>query len=413
MKVLVVGQGRLGLPLAMRAVHAGHDVVGYDIDESRAKCLQSAETRPGGVPSSILAAALASGRYRPSAVSTDCAGFDVALITVPIHLRDGKPDFSPIRAAANIVSQYLQPGTTVILESSAYPGTTEELLTPLLENGSGLAAGSEFFVGYSPERLDPGNREWGMTNTPKVVSGIDPGSLAAVKGFYDTIVERTVTVTRCKEAELSKLLEDAFRYVNSALVNQLAMFAGDLGIDLWEAIDAAATTPFNFIPFTPDPEIGGHCLPIGLGYLSWRAGQATSRSYRLVETANDINDSMPDYVVRRLSEGLNRRRQAVNGSRVLLLGPSDDDTGAHGRDSPAVEMCERLGALGAEVCVAADLLNGMARRVEVTAEELSSADAVVLLSASETFDLEAIRAHARYVLDTRRRLAPGPSVEYL
>ena len=319
---------------------------------------------------------------------------------------------------ANGLARYLRLGTTVILESSAYPGTTEEVLTPLLENGSGLAAGSEFFVGFSPERLDSGAGEWGLANTPKIVSGIDPCSLAAVGAFYDTIVERTVPVSRCKEAELAKLLEDAFRYVNSALVNQLAMFAGDLGIDLWESIDAAATTPFTFIPFTPDPEIGGHCLPIDVGYLSWRAGQAPSQSFRLVETANDINDSMPGYVVRRLTEGLNRRRQAVNGSHILVLGLSGDGSRRDGRDSPAVEMCERLATLGADVCLAGPdgvpgPLDAVVRSVEVTAAELSSADAVVLLSACEGFDLGSVRTHGRYVLDTRRRLAPGPTVEYL
>lgn len=402
----------------MRAAQAGHDVVGYDIDERRVKRLHSGESCLRGVPSSVLAAALADGRYRPTTAPADCAGFGVAVITVPTSLREGKPDFSHIKEAAAILAQYLRPGATVVLESSAYPGTTEELLTPLLENGSGLAAGSEFFVGFSPERLDPGNGDWGLANTPKVVSGIDPGSLAAVKGFYDTIVERTVPVSRCKEAELSKLLEDAFRCVNSALVNQLAMFAGDLGIDLWESIDAAATTPFKFLPFTPDPEIGGHCLPIDPGYLSWRAGQATSQSYRLVETANDINDCMSGYVVRRITEGLNRRRLPVNGSRILLLGLSCDESNGSGGTSPAVEMCERLATLGADVCVAdkdgvPGLLDGVARRAQVTAAELSSADAVVLLSASEGLDLGAVRTHARYVLDTRRRLAPGPTVEYL
>lgn len=249
------------------------------------------------------------------------------------------------------------------------------------------------------------------------MSGIDPRSLAAVKGFYDTIVDRTVPVSR-KEAELSKLIEDAFRYVNSALVNQLAMFAGDLGIDLWGSIDAAATTPFNFLPFTPDAEIGGHCLPIDVGYLSWRASQAPSQSYRLVETANDINDYMPVYVVRRLTEGLNRRRLPVNGSRILLLGLSCDDGIGDGRASSAVEMCERLATLGADVCGRkrwgpVGLLDGVARGVEMTAAELSSADAVVLLSACESLDLVAVRTHARYVFDTRRRVAPGPTVELL
>ena len=418
MRVLIIGQGYVGLPLAMRAVDAGHDVVGYEVDETRVKRLLSAETYVEDVPSPELATALATGRYLPTLNPDDCAGFDVAVITVPTPLRDGAPDLSYIESAAATLAGHLRAGGTVILESTTYPGTTEELVAPLLEEGSGLVAGSGFSLGYSPERIDPGNPVWGLTNTPKVVSGIDAASLAAVQGFYDTIVERTVPVSGCKEAELTKLLENTFRHVNIALVNELAMFAGDLGIDVWESIDAASTKPFGYLRFTPGPGVGGHCLPIDPSYLSWRVRRALGQPFRFVELANDVNDHMPDYVVRRITEALNRKRQAVNGSRILLLGLAYKANTGDDRESPAVVVAERLLTLGADVRavdphVRNDHVHGHVERVEITPEELAAADAVVLLTDHDAFDLDVVRTHARYVLDTRRRIAPGQGVEYL
>jgi UDP-N-acetyl-D-glucosamine dehydrogenase len=417
-KVLVIGQGYVGLPLAMLAVGAGHEVVGYEVDEARVKRLLAAETYVEDVSSADLAAALATGRYLPTLDDADCAGFDVAVITVPTPLRDGAPDLSYIEAAALTLSAHLRRGATVILESTTYPGTTQELVAPRLEQGSGLVAGTDFFLGYSPERIDPGNPIWTVANTPKVVSGVDAASLAAVAGFYDTIVERTVPVSGCKEAELAKLIENTFRHVNIALVNELAMFAGDLGIDIWESIDAASTKPFGFMRFTPGPGVGGHCLPIDPSYLSWRVRRALGQPFRFVELANDINDHMPDYVVRRLTEAQNRRRQAVNGSRILLLGVAYKANTGDDRESPAVAVAERLLGLGAEVRVAdphvlRDHVDGHVERVEVTVDELQAADVVVLLTDHDAFDFDAVRTHARYVLDTRRRLAPGENVEYL
>jgi UDP-N-acetyl-D-glucosamine dehydrogenase len=417
-KVLVVGQGYVGLPLAMRAVEAGHDVVGYEVDESRVKRLAAAETYVEDVPSAELASALATGRYLPTADREACAGFDVAVITVPTPLHEGAPDLSYIESAATVLAGYLRPGATVILESTTYPGTTEELVAPLLEEGSGLVAGTDFHLGYSPERIDPGNPQWKLANTPKVVSGIDEASLQTVQAFYDTVVDRTVPVSGCKEAELTKLLENTFRHVNIALVNELAMFAGDLGIDVWEAIDAASTKPFGFLRFTPGPGVGGHCLPIDPSYLSWRVRRALGQPFRFVELANDVNDHMPDYVVRRLVVALNRRRLCMNGSRILLLGLAYKRNTGDDRESPAVVVAERLLGLGAEVRVAdphvrQDHVHGPVVRVDLSEEELSSADAVVLLTDHDAFDLDAVRIHSRYVLDTRHRLTPGERVEYL
>src|SRR5438270_3554073 len=350
-KVVILGQGYVGLPLAMRAVEVGHDVVGYDVEEARVKRLLAGESYVEDVPTETLAAALASGRYRPSSEPDAIAGFDVAVITVPTPLREGNPDLSFIESAASAAGRYLRHGACVILESTTYPGTTQELVGPLLEEGSGLTVGSDFHLGYSPERIDPGNPTWNLVNTPKVVSGIDAASLDSVKRFYDSIVERTVPVSTPKEAELTKLLENTFRHVNVALVNELAMFANDLGIDIWEAIDAASTKPFGYLRFTPGPGVGGHCLPIDPSYLSWRVRRTLGHSFRFVELANDVNDHMPDYVVRRLMAARNRQKQALNGSRTLLLGPGYRRNTGDDRESPAVVVAERLLTLGAEVRV--------------------------------------------------------------
>ena len=417
-KVAVVGQGYVGLPLAMRAVEVGYDVVGYEVDDSRVKRLAAGESYVEDVASEALAAALASGRYRPSSSEDALDGFDVAVVTVPTPLREGVPDLSHIESSGEVLARHLRPGAMVVLESTTYPGTTEELLGPILEEGSGLVPGEGFHLGYSPERIDPGNPAWGLANTPKVVSGVGPSSLAAVRAFYDTLVERTVPVSSPKEAELCKLLENTFRHVNIALVNELAMFANDLDIDVWEAIEAAGTKPFGFMAFTPGPGVGGHCLPIDPSYLSWRVRRRLGQSFRFVELANDVNDHMPDYVVRRLTVALNRRRLAVNGSRVLLLGLAYKRNTSDARESPAMAVAERLAALGAEVRavdphVLEEQVGRRAPLVELTVAELEAADAVVLLTDHDAFDLGAVAAHARFVLDTRHRLAPAPTVEFL
>jgi UDP-N-acetyl-D-glucosamine dehydrogenase len=416
-KVVVVGQGYVGLPLAMRAVEVGYTVVGLEVDEGRAKRLSAGESFVDDVPDGMLVAALASKRYTCTTEAKAAAGFDIAVVTVPTPLRDGIPDLSYIESSAHTLARFLRPGATVILESTTYPGTTEELVGPLLEEGSGLVVGEDFHLGYSPERIDPGNPTWNLVNTPKVVSGTGPESLAAVQGFYDTVVTRTVPVSSPKEAELTKLLENTFRHVNIALVNELAMFAADLGIDVWEAIDAASTKPFGFMPFTPGPGVGGHCLPIDPSYLSWRVKRTLGHSFRFVELANDVNDHMPDYVIRRLVVALNRQHRAVNGSRILLLGLAYKANTGDARESPALVVADRLLGLGAEVRAAdphvvEGYVDSRVVRVELTAEEVAAADAVVLLTDHAAFDLEMVTADAAFVLDTRHRLH-GDRVEHL
>lgn len=415
--VVVMGQGYVGLPVAMRAVEVGYNVIGFDTDDRRVEKLSSGDSYVGDVANDELGAALSSGRYRPTLRPEDCAGFDFALITVPTPLKEGLPDLSFVEEAAHILGRSLTAGACVVLESTTYPGTTEELVGPALEAESGLKAGVDFHLGYSPERIDPGNGRWSFVNTPKVVSGIDEDSLDAVRGFYDTLVSSTVAVSGTGEAELCKLIENTFRHVNVALVNEMAMFAGDLRIDIWQAIDAASTKPFGFMRFEPGPGVGGHCLPIDPSYLSWRVKRRAGTPFRFVELANDVNDHMPDYVVRRLMMTMNSEGRALKGSRVLLLGLAYKPNSSDARESPSLGVAERLVALGAEVRAVDPYVEPSfsvpgVQRVEFGADELSSADAVVLLTAHDDFDEATLKEHARLVLDTRGRLR-GPRVERL
>ena len=413
LRVAIIGQGYVGLPLAMRAVEVGHDVVGFDTDDKRTGLLAAGLSFVEDISNGDVAAALATGRYRPTAAAGDLAGFDVAVISVPTPLRDGNPDLSFVEAAARTLASFLRHGSTVILESTTYPGTTEELVAPLLEAGSSLVAGTDFFLGYSPERIDPGNQQWTLVRTPKVVSGVDGPSRQAVQAFYDTIVERTVVVKGTREAEMCKLLENTFRHVNIALVNELAMFAADLGIDIWEAIDAASTKPFGFLRFQPGPGVGGHCLPIDPSYLSWSVRQRLGSQFRFVELANDINDHMPDYVVRRLMVALNRRQRAVNGARVLLLGLSYKRNTGDARESPAAVIGERLVGLGADVRAAdPHVVDSPLAIVECNPEEVGAADAVIVVTDHDAFDYVMVSERACYVLDTRHRCS-GANVEHL
>lgn len=269
-RVIVAGQGYVGLPLAMRAVEVGFDVVGFDTDKNRIDCLLDGTSYIDDVTDGDLSAAARTGRYLPTDDSAALADFDVAVVCVPTPLRNGTPDLSYVEAAAGTIAPHITLGSCVILESTSYPGTTEEVFAPILEAGSGLSAGREFSVGYSPERIDPGNGIWRIPNTPNIISGVSECSLRAVHEFYGRLVERTVPVSGTREAELAKLLENTFRHVNIALINELAMYCHGVGIDVWSVIDAAATKPFGFMAFTPGPGVGGHCLPVDPSYLSSR-----------------------------------------------------------------------------------------------------------------------------------------------
>ncbi len=412
---MVVGQGYVGLPLAMRAVEVGFEVVGFEVDHRKVKSLASGSSYVEDISDERLAAAIESTHYTPTADPELLSGFDVAVIDVPTPLRDGAPNLSHVEQASAEVARHVRPGCTVVLESTSYPGTTEELVGPILEEGSGLVAGRDFHLGYSPERIDPGNATWRLENTPKVVSGIDDASLQSVQGFYDRIVERTVPVSGTREAELTKLLENTFRHVNIALVNELAMFADELDIDVWSAIDAASTKPFGYLRFTPGPGVGGHCLPIDPSYLSWKVRRSLGQPFRFVELANDVNEHMPDYVVRRLILALNQLGRSVKGARVLLLGLAYKKNTGDAREAPGTAIAQSLDALGADLRIVDPHLpddSAPYPLVELSAEEVAAADAVLIVTDHDSFDYDLVVTHASYVLDTRNRLT-GPNVERL
>ena len=416
-RVLVVGQGYVGLPLAMAAVEAGFDVTGFDTDHRKVAALNTGASHVEDVPAGRVHEAAELGRYRAVADVDALDVFDYAVISVPTPLADGAPDLSFIEQAAVTLAPLVRPGCTVILESTTYPGTTEELVAPILEEGSGLTAGVDFSLGYSPERIDPGNRTWTFETTPKVVAGVGEGSLAKVQGFFDRLIDQTVPVSSVKVAELTKLLENTFRHVNIALVNELAMFAHDLDIDVWEAIDAASTKPFGYMRFTPGPGVGGHCLPVDPSYLSWQVRQRLGESFRFVELANDVNEHMPDYVVRRLTHALNDRELPVRGRRILALGLAYKANTGDARESPAVQVVRGLVGLGADVRVADPHVDPVrcpdgVTLVELTDDEVAAADAVVLLVDHDAFDLGSVAANATYVLDTKHVMSGG-SVEHL
>ncbi len=406
--VVVVGQGYVGLPVAVRAAEVGYRVTGFDVDPVRIAALRAGRSYVEDVDPERLAA-LASGAYEATDDPAAIEGFDVAVISVPTPLRDGTPDLSHVESAAAVLATALRPGALVVLESTTYPGTTEELLQPILET-SGLRAGDDFLLGYSPERIDPGNPTWTFENTPKVVSGIDPASCDAVAAFYSSLVEKVVPVDSTAEAELVKLLENTFRHVNIALVNELAMFAGDLGVDVWKAIDAASTKPFGYMRFTPGPGVGGHCLPVDPSYLSWRVRRRSGHAFRFVELANDVNEHMPEHVVQRIASLLNQHGRAVRGTRVLLLGMTYKAATGDWRESPSVVVADRLGALGARVVAcdphisAADRDRLPVELVEYSAASLRSAEIVAVLVDHPEFDADEIARESALVFDAKGML---------
>jgi UDP-N-acetyl-D-glucosamine dehydrogenase len=417
-RVVILGQGYVGLPVSMRAVQVGFDVVGFDVAKDRVERLRAGRTYIDDIGDDEIAAALSTGRFTPTYDPEDLAGFDVAVISVPTPLRDGAPDLSYIEKASDTLAPHVRAGCCVILESTTYPGTTEEVVVPRLEAAGPLRAGRDFHVGFSPERINPGDPVYGLRNTPKIVSGIDEASLDAVAEFFGALVDKVVPVSGTREAELAKLLENTFRHVNIALVNELAIYCHELGIDVWSVIDAAASKPFGFMRFTPGPGVGGHCLPIDPSYLSWQVRRTLGRNFRFVEIANDVNEHMPDYVVTRATAHLNRVRKAVNGSRILLIGLAYKPNSGDARESPAIAVAQRLADLGAELhavdpLIPLDHVPAGVTVVECSEAEVGSADLVIVLTDHDVVDWALLERHADKVLDTRNRLRGATGVDRL
>ncbi|MCV7456595.1 nucleotide sugar dehydrogenase [Micrococcus luteus] len=404
-KLVVIGQGYVGLPVSMRGVQVGHDVVGLDLSVERVTDLRAGRSYVEDISDSVIQAALETGRFRPSRDYADAQGFDVAVITVPTPLRDSLPDLTFIESAGASLAGHIRPGATVILESTTYPGTTDELLVPILEAGSGLTAGVDFHVGYSPERIDPGRTDWTFQTTPKVVSGLTPASLEKIHAFYETIIDTPVPVKGTREAELTKLMENTFRHVNIALVNELAVFAHQLGVDVWDAIRAADTKPFGFMKFTPGPGVGGHCLPVDPSYLSWAVKKDLGQTFRFVELANDVNDHQPTYVVERVMRLLNKDRKALNGAKVALLGLAYKRDSSDLRESPSEAVIRLLSEYGAEITAWDSWVldrswpEGVARAHNVA--DLRGQDILVVLTDHSDVDYSAVAALGVPVFDTR------------
>jgi nucleotide sugar dehydrogenase len=401
-----MGQGYVGLPMALRAAETGIRVTGFDTNESTVAALQAGTSHIGDVSDADLAVGLANGYTATS--DPDCiADADVVIVCVPTPLSpDGGPDLAAVTAAADLIGARVRPGALCVLESTTYPGTTEEVFAPRVARAR-LAVGTSVHIAFSPERINPGQTSFGVRNTPKVVGGITPACTERAAAFYERFVDQVVRAKGAREAEMAKLLENTFRHVNIALVNEMVRFSRELGIDLWDAIDCAETKPFGFMAFRPGPGVGGHCIPVDPAYLSHRVRAVLGYSFRMVELAEEVNSAAPIYVAQRVAEALNERRLAVNGSRVLLLGVTYKPDVADLRETPAEPLAARLLQQGALVDYHDPLVSGWTvdgRELPVAADPYAAAvaaDLVVLLQAHSAYDLERLEATGAHILDTR------------
>lgn len=404
--LVIIGQGYVGLPLAQGAVQAGHSVIGLDASASTVQELNGGVSHVDDISNSDVQAMLARG-YRATTDPASIRGADVIVICVPTPLSDGGgPDLTAVRSAATDIADHLTKGTLVVLESTTYPGTTQNVLLPILET-TGLTHGEDFFLAFSPERIDPGNAEYGLRNTPKVVGGVTPMATERAVDFYTTFVDTVVPVKSSREAEMAKLLENTYRHVNIALVNEMARFCHELDIDLWDVIRAASTKPFGFQAFYPGPGVGGHCIPIDPNYLSYEVQRTLGYPFRFVELAEEINNSMPRYVVERVQDALNDVGMPLRGANVLLLGVTYKANIADQRESPAVGVASILASKGVELTfhdprVEAWNLDGatLARVADLNVA-VAAADLVLLLQNHREYDVDDIADRAHLLFDTR------------
>ena len=403
-KVVVVGLGYVGLPVAVEFAEAGFDVVGIDLDESKVSTLNSSGSYLLDVPAERVAPLIQREKLIASQTFQSASEADAVLICVPTPISEGTPDLSRVVAASASVAQVLKRGALVILESTTYPGSTDELVKPLLEEG-GKRASQDFLLAFSPERIDPGNVEFGFGDIPKIVGGIDDLSTQVAAALYEQVVPKVVTVTSAREAELAKLIENTFRHVNIALVNELAVYAHEMGIDIWEAIDAAATKPFGFMPFYPGPGWGGHCIPLDPAYLSWRVRRDRAHEVRFVEVAQAVNAEMPRFVAERVSLMLNDEGKSVRNARIMAIGSAYKPGVSDTREAGALKVISRLSSWGAEISYHDPLVDEISfgdvkmESVSLDPTSLGQQDLVVVLVAQHGVDWELVASHARLVLD--------------
>ncbi len=401
-----MGLGYVGLPLATEFASAGLWTVGIDVDEERIEKLGRGESYVTDVPSSVVKRLMNSGRLSVTSRFDVIGELDTVNICVPTPLRKSRdPDLSYVVSAAEEIKKYLHPGQLVILESTTYPGTTEEIVLPILES-TGLKVGKDFFLAFSPERTDPGNETFTTRNIPKVVGGVTLRCAQVAKALYGRCLERIVVVSSPRVAEMVKLLENTFRSVNIALVNEMALMCDRMGMNVWEVIEAAKTKPFGFMPFYPGPGLGGHCIPIDPFYLSWKA-KMDGFEARFIELAGQVNASMPSFVVEKVTAALNARMRSVSGSKVLFLGVAYKRNINDVRESPALDvmgLLARRGALLSYTDPYVPSLEFMGRKffsLRLTRKNLREADCVVLLTDHDSFPLDFIVRYATLIVDTR------------
>jgi len=408
-KIGVIGLGYVGLPLVREFAKAGFRVTGFDIDAEKVAKLNRGESYIKHIPSSLVQSLRASGRFEATADYSHLAQIDCVIICVPTPLdKMREPDLSYVVASIKSVAAGLHKGQLVVLESTTYPGTTDEIAKPILEAG-GLVCGRDFYLAFSPEREDPGNPKFSTGNIPKVVGGVDEASGRVAQALYAKIVTQVIPVSNARVAEATKILENIYRCVNIALVNELKVLFDRMGIDVWEVIEAAKTKPFGFQAFYPGPGLGGHCIPIDPFYLSWKARQFEIPT-RFIELAGEINASMPDYVVNKVADALNAAGKALKGAKILVLGAAyKRDVDDH-RESPSIVIIEKLQAKGADVAYNDPHIPRFARQREhhltlesspLTKELLQSRDAVVIATDHTAYDYEWIVENSSIVVDSR------------
>ena len=410
--VAVIGLGYVGLPLAVEKAKAGYRTIGFDVQEKKVKMVNEGHNYIGDVVDKELEDLVKKGMLSATSDFSIVKDADFIAICVPTPLDQyQQPDVSYVKKSAMDISKYLKRGSIVVLESTTYPGTTEELLLPILEKGSGLKCGKDFFLAYSPERVDPGNKLYKTKNTPKVVGGVGKDSTEIAAAMYNSVLENCVhVVSSPKVAEMEKILENTYRNINIALANEMAIICEKMGISVWEVIDAAKTKPYGFQAFYPGPGVGGHCIPLDPYYLAWKAREHDYHT-KLIETSGIINDSMPDYVVERASKILNRFKKPLNGSKVLILGVAYKQDIDDIRHSPALKVIEGFEKEGSIVeyydpYVKNYDYNGKTRTSikELTKEELKNADLVVIITAHTNIDYNFVQANSKFIFDTKNAM---------